>query len=176
MGGGTTSYREVEETDVLLLWGSNARETHPIFFHHVLKGLRRGTRMFVVDPRRTTSADWADTWVGLHVGTDIALANGLAPIIHRHCLEHRAYIPRPTQQADRLPVRHRPGGAREVRAGVGRDHPAGAGLAPVRHVRGDGARRAARAARDRREPGPLRGRRRARQPPPGRARPPDRAG
>ncbi len=38
-GGGTSSYREIEETDVVLLWGSNARETHPIFFHHLLKGV-----------------------------------------------------------------------------------------------------------------------------------------
>ena len=37
-GGGTSSYREVEETDVLFLWGANARDAHPIFFHHVLKG------------------------------------------------------------------------------------------------------------------------------------------
>ena len=36
--------REIEETDCILLWGSNARETHPIFFHHVLKGLRNGAR------------------------------------------------------------------------------------------------------------------------------------
>ena len=41
-GGGTSSYREIEETDVVLLWGSNARETHPIFFHHLLKGVHAG--------------------------------------------------------------------------------------------------------------------------------------
>jgi formate dehydrogenase major subunit len=77
MGGGTSSYQEMEETDCVLLWGSNARETHPIFFHHVLKGLKRGARMFAVDPRRTSSAEWADVWVGLDVGTDIALANAV---------------------------------------------------------------------------------------------------
>ena len=53
-GGGTSSYREIEETDVILLWGSNARETHPIFFHHLLKGVHNGARLFVVDPRRTS--------------------------------------------------------------------------------------------------------------------------
>ncbi len=78
MGGGTSSYREAEETDCVLLWGSNARETHPIFFHHLLQGLARGARMFAVDPRRTTSAEWADVWAGLDVGTDIALANAVA--------------------------------------------------------------------------------------------------
>ena len=31
-GGGTSSYREAEETDLIVLWGSNARETQPIFF------------------------------------------------------------------------------------------------------------------------------------------------
>ncbi len=77
MGGGTSSYREVEETDCILLWGSNARETHPIFFHHVLKGLKRGARLFAIDPRRTTSAQWADVWAGLDVGTDVALANAI---------------------------------------------------------------------------------------------------
>ncbi len=78
MGGGTSSYREIEETDCVLLWGSNARETHPIFFHHLLKGLRRGARLAAIDPRRTTSSQWADVWAGLDVGTDIALANTIA--------------------------------------------------------------------------------------------------
>ena len=55
-GGGTSSYREVEETDLVVLWGSNARETHPIFFHHVLHGVHNGARLYAVDPRRTSSA------------------------------------------------------------------------------------------------------------------------
>ncbi|MBL8740172.1 MAG: molybdopterin-dependent oxidoreductase, partial [Myxococcales bacterium] len=53
--------------------GSNARETHPIFFHHVLKALHRGARLYVIDPRRTSSAQWANGWLPLDVGTDIAL-------------------------------------------------------------------------------------------------------
>ena len=67
----------MEETNVILLWGSNARETHPIFFHHVLKGVRQGAKLFVVDPRRTSSAQWADVWMGLDVGSDISLANAM---------------------------------------------------------------------------------------------------
>ena len=78
MGGGTSSYREIEETDCILLWGSNARETHPIFFHHLLKGVKRGAKLYAIDPRRTTSAQWADVWAGLDVGTDIALSNTMA--------------------------------------------------------------------------------------------------
>jgi len=91
-GGGTSSYEEIEQTDLILLWGSNARETHPIFFHHVLKGIRNGARLIVVDPRRTTSAQWADLWLGIDVGSDIALANTIAREIIANDLHRRAFI------------------------------------------------------------------------------------
>jgi formate dehydrogenase major subunit len=81
---------------VILLWGSNARATHPIFFHHLLKGLHNGARLMVVDPRRTSSAEWADTWLGLDVGTDIALSNTMAREIIHAGLANRAFIERAT--------------------------------------------------------------------------------
>ena len=92
MGGGTSSYREIEETDCILLWGSNARETHPIFFHHLLKGVRQGARLFAIDPRRTSSARWAEVWAGLDVGTDIALAHAMAREIIVTGLAHREFV------------------------------------------------------------------------------------
>jgi predicted molibdopterin-dependent oxidoreductase YjgC len=95
-GGGTSSYREVEETDLVILWGSNARETHPIFFHHVLKAVHRGAPLYVIDPRRTGSAQWADTWLGLDVGSDIALANTIAREIIHAGLVNEAFISRAT--------------------------------------------------------------------------------
>ena len=99
-GGGTSSYREIEETDVVLLWGSNARETHPIFFHHLLKGVRNGARLYAVDPRRTTSAQWADLWLGLDVGTDIALANAMGREIIAAGLANDEFIGRATSGFD----------------------------------------------------------------------------
>ncbi len=91
-GGGTSSYREIEETDVIILWGSNARLAHPIFFHHVLTGIRNGAKLFVVDPRRTASARWADRWLGLHVGSDIALAHAIGREIIAADLHNRAFV------------------------------------------------------------------------------------
>jgi formate dehydrogenase major subunit len=92
MGGGTSSYREVEETDLIVLWGSNARETHPIYFHHVLKGIHNGARLFVVDPRRTSSAQWAVRHLPLHVGTDVFLANAVAREILAAGLANHSFI------------------------------------------------------------------------------------
>ena len=91
-GGGTSSYEEVEQTDLIVLWGSNARAAHPIFFHHVLKGMQRGAKLVVVDPRRTESAAFADQWLGIDVGTDVALSNTIAREIIHAGLTHTAFI------------------------------------------------------------------------------------
>ena len=95
-GGGTSSYAEIEDTDVIVLWGSNAREAHPIFFHHVMAGVRNGAKLFVVDPRRTSTARWADRWLGLNVGTDIALSNTIAREIIAAGLANQGFIDRST--------------------------------------------------------------------------------
>jgi formate dehydrogenase major subunit len=62
----------------------------------VLRGVRRGARLCVVDPRRTVSAEWADVWIGLDVGSDIALANAMGREIIREGLHNRAFIERAT--------------------------------------------------------------------------------
>lgn len=93
-GGGTSSYAEIETTDLIILWGSNARSAHPIFFHHLAKGVRNGAKMYTVDPRHTESAEWADTWLGIDVGSDIALSNTVAReiivsgLVHTEFVEH----------------------------------------------------------------------------------------
>jgi formate dehydrogenase major subunit len=99
-GGGTSSYEEIEHTNVILLWGSNARAAHPIFFHHLLKGIHNGARLYCVDPRRSESARWADVWLGIDVGSDIALANAMAKVIIDRDLHHRAFIAKATTGFD----------------------------------------------------------------------------
>jgi predicted molibdopterin-dependent oxidoreductase YjgC len=56
--------------------------------------------LIVVDPRRTSTAAWAHTWLGLDVGTDIALANAMANEIVRLGLERHAFIERATTGFD----------------------------------------------------------------------------
>src|SRR5260370_534335 len=90
----------MEETDVILLWGSNARETHPIFFHPVLKGVANGAKFFFMDPRRTSSAQWADTWLGIDVGSDISLANAMAREIITAGLASHKFIEHATSGFD----------------------------------------------------------------------------
>jgi len=95
-GGGTSSYEETRAADLIVLWGSNAREAHPIFFHHVLKAVNRGAQLIVVDPRRTPSAQWGDLWLGLDVGTDIPLANAVGREIIEAGLADSEFVERAT--------------------------------------------------------------------------------
>ena len=99
-GGGTSSYAEAEAADVIVMWGSNARNAHPIYFHHVLQAIRRGAKLYVVDPRRSETAQFADRWLGLEVGTDIALSNTIAREIIDAGLTHRDFIDSATSGYD----------------------------------------------------------------------------
>lgn len=52
--------------------------------------------MYVVDPRRTSSAQWADGWLGIDVGSDIALANAVGREIIAANLHNQAFIEQAT--------------------------------------------------------------------------------
>ncbi len=99
-GGGTSSYQEAEAADVIVMWGSNARSAHPIFFHHVLTALNAGAKLYVVDPRRSETARFADRWLGLDVGSDIALSNTIAREIIEAGLVDTTFVDRATTGFD----------------------------------------------------------------------------
>jgi formate dehydrogenase major subunit len=58
----------------------------------VLKGVHNGARLVAVDPRRTSTVQWADTWAALDVGADIALANAMGREILAAGLENLDFI------------------------------------------------------------------------------------
>ncbi len=58
----------------------------------MLKGVHNGAKLFVVDPRRTSSAQWADVWLGLDVGSDISLANAMGREIIAAGLANKKFI------------------------------------------------------------------------------------
>ena len=56
--------------------------------------------MYSVDPRHTSTAHWADAWLGLDVGTDIALANAIGREIIHAGLVNRSFVDRATTGFD----------------------------------------------------------------------------
>ncbi len=99
-GAATTSYDEFEETDVIICWGSNTMEAHPIIYNHMRRGIKNGAKMVVVDPRKIDQVKKADKWLPVRVGTDIALANAMAHVIIEEDLHNEDFIERATEGFD----------------------------------------------------------------------------
>ena len=71
-------YEDWDETDLVVLVGSNTAWCHPVLFRRLLAAReRRGTRIVVLDPRRTATADAADLHLPLAPDADVALFGGL---------------------------------------------------------------------------------------------------
>jgi formate dehydrogenase major subunit len=54
--------------------------------------MRNGAELYVIDPRRTSSAQWANLWLGLDVGSDISLANAVGREIIATGLHNEKFI------------------------------------------------------------------------------------
>ncbi|WP_375691351.1 molybdopterin-dependent oxidoreductase [Pseudooceanicola sp. LIPI14-2-Ac024] len=76
------TYEDLDEADLVVLVGSNLAWCHPILYQRVLTArAARGTRIVVIDPRRTASCDQADMHLALAPGSDVALFNELLSAI-----------------------------------------------------------------------------------------------
>lgn len=88
----TNSIAEVEGNEVLFVIGSNATEAHPIIGNKMKKAVKNGSKLIVIDPRRTELAEFATLWLPLNSGTDVALINGLMHIIVRENWHDKEFI------------------------------------------------------------------------------------
>lgn len=96
-GAATTSYEELEHTDLIIAWGSNTQECHPIIFNHMRRGIKNGAKMIVIDPRKIDQTKLAEKWLPVRVGTDIALANAMGHVIIKENLYHKEFVEQATE-------------------------------------------------------------------------------
>jgi assimilatory nitrate reductase catalytic subunit len=72
------SYDDLDCADLIVLVGSNTAWCHPIVYQRIMAArAARGTKLVVIDPRRTETADEADLHLAIRAGSDVALMNGL---------------------------------------------------------------------------------------------------
>jgi assimilatory nitrate reductase catalytic subunit len=72
------SYDDLDASDLILLVGSNTAWCHPVIWQRIEKAReRRGTKLVVIDPRRTETAEQADLHVAVAPDGDVALFNAL---------------------------------------------------------------------------------------------------
>lgn len=71
-------YEDLELADLVVMVGSNFAWCHPVLFQRLLDAKEaRGTKVVVIDPRRTATAEVADLHLPITPGTDVALFNWL---------------------------------------------------------------------------------------------------
>src|SRR5258707_884988 len=71
-------YRDLDEADLIVLVGSNAAWCHPVLYQRMIAAKNeRGTRLVVIDPRRTAAGDAAVFFLPIASGMDTALFCGL---------------------------------------------------------------------------------------------------
>ncbi|WP_370198874.1 molybdopterin-dependent oxidoreductase [Roseibium sp.] len=86
-------YEDLEQADLVVLVGSNFAWCHPVLFQRLLAAKeKRGTRLVVVDPRRTATAEAADMHLPIHPGSDVALFNGLFAFLLENDACDEAYV------------------------------------------------------------------------------------
>ena len=72
------TYDDLDAADLIVLVGSNTAWCHPVVWQRIEAArARRGTRLVVIDPRRTETAEQADLHVPIAPDGDIALFNAL---------------------------------------------------------------------------------------------------
>jgi len=72
------SYDDLDTADLILLVGSNTAWCHPVIWQRIEKTRElRGTKLVVIDPRRTETAEQADLHVPVAPDGDVALFNAL---------------------------------------------------------------------------------------------------
>ncbi len=72
------TYEDLDEADLVVLVGSNLAWCHPVLYQRLMAARQsRGTKIIVIDPRRTASCDSADLHLPLAAGSDVALFNHL---------------------------------------------------------------------------------------------------
>ncbi len=88
-------YEDVEEADLVVLVGSNAAWCHPVLFQRLAAAkAARGTRIVVIDPRRTATCEIADLHLPIGAGSDVALFDGLLVHLAAQRRVDRAWVAR----------------------------------------------------------------------------------
>ncbi|MEO8722556.1 MAG: molybdopterin-dependent oxidoreductase [Sphingobium sp.] len=72
------SYDDIDTADLILLVGSNTAWCHPIIWQRIERArAARGTKLVVIDPRKTETAQQADLHIAIRPDGDVALFLGL---------------------------------------------------------------------------------------------------
>jgi nitrate reductase NapA len=73
-------YDDLDAADVVILWGNNPAEMHPVLFSRIIDRRTRGETVKIIDigTRHTRSSEFADSVLKMKPQSDLAIANCIA--------------------------------------------------------------------------------------------------
>lgn len=102
-GAMTNPISDIEESDVILITGSNTTENHPVLSSYVKRAVTfKGAKLLVVDPRKIPITRFATLWLRQNLGTDVVWINGMMHIIIKENLYDEKYVTSRTVGLDEL--------------------------------------------------------------------------
>ena len=97
-----TIYDVTHDVDAILLVGSNPEEAHPVIGMQIRRAVDLGTKLIVVDPRKTDLTAEATYHLQIKPGTNIAFANGMMHIMIEEDLIDHGFIESRTENFEAL--------------------------------------------------------------------------
>lgn len=87
------TYEDLEKSDLVVLVGSNLAWCHPILFQRLKAAKKkRGTKVVVIDPRKTATCEIADLHLAIAPGSDVMLFNGLLSYLDQNGAKDTSYV------------------------------------------------------------------------------------
>ena len=83
---------DLENARTIVIWGKKPAETNIQEMSFVVRARQKGSKIIVIDPRRTPTADKADLLYCPIPGTDAALALAIASVLIRNNLTDKEFI------------------------------------------------------------------------------------
>ena len=80
--------QDLQNSDCIVIEGSNFAEAHPVGFQWVMEAKARGAKVIHVDPRFSRTSALADVFVPIRAGTDIVWLGALI----NYVLENEKYF------------------------------------------------------------------------------------
>ena len=91
-GAMTNSISDIEESKCILVIGSDTSSQHPLIAARIIRAKEKGAKLIVADPREIHLTLFADLYLPMRPGTDVALANALAKVILDQKLEDKDFL------------------------------------------------------------------------------------
>jgi formate dehydrogenase major subunit len=101
-GAVTDIFAHARHADLLLLTGTNTTTNHPVAATFFKEAVKQGTKLIVVDPRRSPIADFATWYCRIRPGSDVAFYNAIMHVLIRESRINEPFIRDRTENFDAL--------------------------------------------------------------------------